>query len=537
MKPLRLLPLLIAALLPLWLVFYVWRIPTVDHGEPSPERMKQRIAAIAREPHSVAHPEARERVAATLVDELRQLGGTPELYVYPEQRAKGYTFDVTNIFCEFAPRIACPDTTWLMLVAHYDSRYPWAPVRDTVSSFGAADDGYGVAVALGCLEQALGHRHSWRQGVRILLTDAEEVGMVGMQLAREHDRALFDRVGLLINIEARGPFGPCLLFESSEGNARLINLYGRTAVAPTAFSITNAVYRLMPNYTDFRVVRDSIPGLNFAAVADINHYHSERDCLEAVSLATLGHYGRQIYPLVDAYLTSPRYADPDALRSHRDSFFFTLPLLGLFHCSSPLFIFINIVVYALALALFMTARRDPRSLAAVGGRMLGEGCLVFVAGTLVSLIAARAAGARWSLLGIIYGVEADNVILIATLALLAVGLLVWVCRTTDLVSRLYGAIFCFAVLGVVMLFVAGDNLPFLLPMAIACLTTLLDRFGHRHQFIPIGIFLILLHAYQFIGFLAMSLTIGALGVTLFIAFFDLLLAATFGKIYYSEQHR
>ena len=94
------------------------------------------------------------------------------------------------------------------------------PKQDTVWSYGAADDGYGVGVILETVSQALKQRSDWKQGVKVLFTDAEEVGMMGMTAIWENNREVFDNVGLMINIEARGPGVPALLIDTCPGYAK-----------------------------------------------------------------------------------------------------------------------------------------------------------------------------------------------------------------------------------------------------------------------------------------------------------------------------
>ena len=139
-----------------------------------------------------------------------------------------------------------------MLVAHYDSRYSQIMPKDTVWSYGAADDGYGLAVALETVGRLLRERDLWKRGVKVLFTDAEEVGMMGMSAIYANDREVFDNVGLMINLEARGTYGPVLLFETSPGNSRLMELYSEAARFKYTYSLTTVVYGFMPNFTDLK---------------------------------------------------------------------------------------------------------------------------------------------------------------------------------------------------------------------------------------------------------------------------------------------
>ena len=270
----------------------------------SSTRVVKDLEVIAKEPHSVVHPKERAEVLHYLTERLEELGGNTQIYVYPNITARKFTFDATNVLAEFPPLKSSADTTYLMMIAHYDSRYPWKLINDTVTSKGASDDGYGLGVILECVHQALKYRESWNQGIKVLFTDAEEVDLQGMKAAYKYNKEIFNDVGLILNIESRGPFGPVLLFETSPGNEQLIKLYANHARYPFAYSIMNMVYQKMPNGTDMNIVRDSIPGLNFSPVADINHYHTDLDNIHNISKTTIQHYGEQVVPIIKEYLTN-----------------------------------------------------------------------------------------------------------------------------------------------------------------------------------------------------------------------------------------
>ena len=104
------------------------------------------------------------------------------------------------------------------------------PRQDTVWSYGAADDGYGLGVILENVDQALKYKADWKQGIKVLFTDAEEVGMMGMKAQLQNNREVFDNVGLIINLETRGPYGPALLFETSPGAHFISNSMSQGAV-------------------------------------------------------------------------------------------------------------------------------------------------------------------------------------------------------------------------------------------------------------------------------------------------------------------
>ena len=133
----------------------------------SAENVAKDLAVIAKEPHSVEHPQARDRVRSYLVDRLAALGGNPRLYAYDSIafRLGGY-FDIANIYAEFEPESG-PASSYVLFIAHLDSRYREQVLDSTVYSYGAADDGYGLGTTLELLRVALHYRQDWSQGVKV----------------------------------------------------------------------------------------------------------------------------------------------------------------------------------------------------------------------------------------------------------------------------------------------------------------------------------------------------------------------------------
>ena len=323
----------------------------------SSARVLEDIEVISRDHHSVAHPQERAAVRDYLEGRLREMGGEVSLFRYdsltgPQNKHVEYTFDAVDVLAEFPPMKESADTTYLMMVAHYDSRYSQPMPSDTVWSYGAADDGYGVGVILETVSQLLKSRQEWNQGVKVLFTDAEEVGMMGMKAIWANDSHVFDNVGFIINIEGRGTWGPALLFETSPGNEKIMDLYSDASRYKYTYSLTTVVYGFMPNFTDFTIVKDHIPGVNFSTIADINSYHTDKDNFSNVSGKTVQHYGEQILPLAMQYVTDPAYSDKDALRSDKDTVNFTVPLLGLFNVRETMYVIINVVIFMIFLLLF-----------------------------------------------------------------------------------------------------------------------------------------------------------------------------------------
>lgn len=566
MNKIRPIILTLAVILAGLLAYGLWTQPSpkpIDYEGFSAERVVNDIEVISKEHHSVAHPEERAKVREYLVERLEGLGAdTVQIFRYdslvgPQNKHVVYTFDAYDVLAEFPPLQASQETTYMMFVAHYDSRYSQPVLKDTVWSYGAADDGYGVGVTLETVSQALKFRDQWKQGIKVLFTDAEEVGMMGMKAIWENDRQVFDNVGFMINIEARGPWGPALLFEACPGNEKVMELYDDAAKYPYTYSLTTVVYSFMPNFTDFTIVKDSIPGLNFSTIADVNHYHTDLDNFSNISAKSIQHYGAQILPITKTYLTGEQYADRDSLRADSDATNFTIPLLGLFNFSKTGYLIINIAIFLLFLLVFALEGVRGRIKAAkvfkVSASVLGLAVAVLAFGELVAYVCAAAVGAKFKPFGIMAGISFDNIAMIVTTAVIFL-LTVWgyailrkkaVMKTAGSMrasagvaaasryacNTLYGALALMFLLSAVLVAVLGENLMFFVPLTFATGGLIFWRLTGWRFWLVASIALILLHAFSFLYALAMALTIGAYGAVAMLAFCDFMVLIPLADLY------
>ena len=535
----------------------------VDAQGFSSARIIKDIEVISRENHSVAHPQERARVREYLVERLTGLGAdTVMLFEYdsltgPQNKHVTYTFDAVDILAEFPPVDPSDDDAYLMMVAHYDSRYSQPMPKDTVWSFGAADDGYGVGVILETVSQLLKQREHWYQGVKVLFTDAEEVGMMGMKALWENDREVFDNVGLVINIEARGPYGPALLFEACPGNEKVMDLYADAAKHKCTYSLTTVVYGFMPNFTDFTIIKDEIPGLNFSTIADINHYHTDWDNFSNVNEKSIQHYGAQVLPVSMEYLTNPEYSDRNYFKSDRDATNFTIPALGMFNFSKGEYVIVNVIICVIFLLLFglegVRGRIKASKVFKISVSVLFIGIGVLALGELVAYVSSLIAGAKFKPFGIVQGIIFDNVAMIAATAVIAtVSVIVYVAMRMKAVRKvsgsmrasaainaasrhaynvLYGTLALMLVLTVALVAAIGENLMFLIPLTFTTAAMVLYHVTSLKVWLVLAVGLILLHAFSFFFALAMALTIGAYGAVAMLAFFDLMVLIPLADLY------
>ena len=265
--------IIIVVVVAAFLVVYRLNPPRpTDVGTPvtefSGERALKHLTVIAQRPHPVGTTE-HAAVGSYLQNELASFGLTPEV-----QR----TESVTNILARIKGTV---DDKAVLLVAHYDSE-PESP--------GASDDG---AAVVGLLEtlRALKSSQPLRNDVIALFSDGEEVGLLGAR-AFVYQHAWAKDVGVVLNFDARGSSGPVIMFETSPKNGWLIKEFAKAAPHPTANSLTQAIYELLPNKTDFTVFKEAgYVGLNFANIVGLAHYHTALDNLTNIDHRTLQHQG------------------------------------------------------------------------------------------------------------------------------------------------------------------------------------------------------------------------------------------------------
>jgi hypothetical protein len=139
-----------------------------------------------------------------------------------------------------------------------------------------------------------------RNSIILLVTDGEELGMLGAQAFVDvHPWAR--EVRAAVNIDTRGSSGPSLMFETGSANDWAVRLYAEHATRPATTSIAYTVYKMLPNDTDFSIFRSAgYQGLNFANIGDVVTYHTPLDNLENVNSATLQHHGDAALQMVVA---------------------------------------------------------------------------------------------------------------------------------------------------------------------------------------------------------------------------------------------
>ena len=303
-------------------VLAVWSVlPPSPKGADAPsddfsaERAFPTVQAVGQEVHPHG-TKAAARVRDRIESELTELELEPEVVDgvgrYADDDGHSRVADTKNVVATIP---GADSSGPLFMIAHYDS----AEV-----SFGANDDGAGVATVLETARAVLAGPQQ-RNDIVLVFTDAEESCLCGAE-AFVHSNPLAADGGVVLNFEARGSSGPATMFETSDGNADLIDAYAQVPY-PVGSSLAVEVYRALPNDTDFSPFLDDpakrFTGLNTAYIDGSAVYHSPRDTPDRMSRASLQHHGSNALALVrelgDADITA--LAEP----STTDATYFTLP--------------------------------------------------------------------------------------------------------------------------------------------------------------------------------------------------------------------
>jgi len=260
-------------------------------GDFSAGRAFAHVQRIGQEVHVTGSPAA-DRVRDYIIEVLTGYGLRPQVQdtvgVNAGKFGAGTMAHVRNVVAVL-PGTA--STGQVVLLAHYDS---------VQVSFGASDDGAGVTTLLE-VARALTSGERPRNDTVLLFTDAEEACLCGAE-AFVSRHPLGQKPSVVLNFEARGSSGPAVMFQTSVGNADLIDIYARTP-DPVGTSLAVEVYRLLSNDTDFTpfLGQSRFTGLNTAYIDGSSVYHSPFDRPSTMSRASLQHHGDNALALARAF--------------------------------------------------------------------------------------------------------------------------------------------------------------------------------------------------------------------------------------------
>ena len=308
-------------------------------SEFSAERALIHLKEITKEPHYVGtinHSEVRNYI----ITELEKLGLTVEVQsqvaINKKWRAGANT---KNIIAKIN---GSENGKSLLLLSHYDS--------SPHSSLGASDAASGVVTILEGIRAYLANNPTPKNDIIILISDAEELGLLGANAFVNH-HPWAKNVGLVLNFEARGSGGPSyILMETNGGNKNLVQAFNKAnPKSPVGNSLLYSIYKMLPNDTDLTVFREdaNIKGFNFAFLDDHYDYHTAQDSYERLDKNTLQHQADYLVPLL-TYFSNTNLENLD---SEEDYVFFNFPGFGLvnypFNWVMPLLIIASLILVIL----------------------------------------------------------------------------------------------------------------------------------------------------------------------------------------------
>ncbi len=238
-------------------------------------------------PHPVGSAEA-EAVRGRILKELAGMGvaARQESAMSCVSEARWHQINcatVTNIIADVLPGSGKA----VLLMAHSDS---------VAAGPGGGDDGSGVAVLLESI-RALKARGTAGRPVMALFSDGEEPGLLG---ASAYVRKYENDIAAVVNADVRGDSGASFLFQTSPGDAGLIDLYAKGVSHYATSSISGEIYKYMPNDTDLTpALAAGLPGVNFAFVGDVAAYHTPLDRRENLDPQSLQEQGDNVLVMAD----------------------------------------------------------------------------------------------------------------------------------------------------------------------------------------------------------------------------------------------
>ncbi len=313
--------------------------------EFSTERALVHVKEITKKPHYVGTSE-HQIVQDYIVKQLQQLGLETEIQRQVSFNKKWRTGTNTqNILAKIK---GTNSDKALLLLTHYDSALH--------SSLGASDAGSGIGTILEGLRAFLATNKQPENDIIILISDAEELGLLGASAFVNH-HPWSKNIGLVLNFEARGSGGPSyLLMETNGGNKNLIQQFRKANIKYlVGNSLLYSIYKMLPNDTDLTIFREDgdIDGYNFAFIDDHFDYHTAQDSYERLDKNTLEHQGVYLMPLLNYFAD----ADLTNLKSDTDYVYFNIPIFGMvfypFSLILPLLIvlillFIGLIFYGVS---------------------------------------------------------------------------------------------------------------------------------------------------------------------------------------------
>ncbi|OQR94289.1 hypothetical protein ACHHYP_01565 [Achlya hypogyna] len=209
-------------------------------------------------------------------------------------------------------RVPGTSNTSVLLTAHFDS---------VPTSYGASDDGAGVAVVLHVLRALLLDASGPRtHGLVVFLDNGEENGLCGARWFTQQQLVGEYNVKAFVNVEAGGAGGRAILFRATDD--ALASLYAAVAPYPHMNSLGGSLISVLGSATDFEVYQPAgVPGVDIAFYEHREYYHSPADSVDHITPEDLQHCGANVLAYLRALLATESLT---ALSASAGSLYFDL---------------------------------------------------------------------------------------------------------------------------------------------------------------------------------------------------------------------
>lgn len=246
----------------------------------SSERAASHLPHIASKPNPIGS-QANEEVRLYIIEQLEQLGLTPELHNTKLFDNYPHFQRLTSLKNVLAKIPGTEGSQTIMIMGHYDT---------VVNAPGASDNGAAVVTMLEAIRM-LRHHPPLKNDLIFFFPDGEEVGLLGARAFKEEHRWA-ENIDLIINLEAMGTSGQSIMFETGENNLNAIREFAKATPYPIANSLSVEVYKRIGTATDYNVFKhDGYQGLNFAYIGSSYDYHTAGDNIENTDLRSIQHHG------------------------------------------------------------------------------------------------------------------------------------------------------------------------------------------------------------------------------------------------------
>jgi Zn-dependent M28 family amino/carboxypeptidase len=169
------------------------------------ENALNHLKKISKEAHYTGSKE-HKKVQGYIVTELQKMGLETEIQTQTALNKKWFIATTAeNIIAKIKGN---GSRKALLLLAHYDS--------NPHSSLGASDAGSGVVTILEGLRAFIAKNEIQKNDIVVLISDAEEMGLLGAQAFVDAHSWTKD-IGLILNFKAKGSGGPSYMLMETNG--------------------------------------------------------------------------------------------------------------------------------------------------------------------------------------------------------------------------------------------------------------------------------------------------------------------------------